>query len=180
MTPHTRDLYLCLGLALLVHLSVFVLYPAAPFLADKPRMQVLLQTKVNTHKMITSPEQAASPQTPARAPKNNRPAAQTISRSLPPSAAPEPIIELPPISDLGNAIDSVITPKLDLSIKPEESREKQKPPGLNPQPEAARSKMAKSLDKAVKPDCKNAYSAMGPLAAVPLLYDALTDTGCAW
>lgn len=48
-----------------------------------------------------------------------------------------------------------------------------------PEP-AAKSKLAEGLEKAQKPDCRQAYSAMGLAAAAPLARDAVTGDGCRW
>jgi hypothetical protein len=47
-------------------------------------------------------------------------------------------------------------------------------------PEPAKSKLAEDVEKAQKPDCRNAYSNMGLAAAAPLVRDALTGQGCRW
>jgi hypothetical protein len=43
-----------------------------------------------------------------------------------------------------------------------------------------KSKLAEGIEKAAKPDCRNAYSGMGLLAVVPLARDAVKDNGCRW
>jgi hypothetical protein len=43
-----------------------------------------------------------------------------------------------------------------------------------------KSKLAEDIEKAGKPDCRNAYSGMGLLAVVPLARDAVKDNGCRW
>lgn len=48
-----------------------------------------------------------------------------------------------------------------------------------PEPEA-KGKLAESLEKAQKPDCRTAYSNMGLAAAAPLVRDALSGEGCRW
>lgn len=49
-----------------------------------------------------------------------------------------------------------------------------------PHPPEQPSKLARDIEKAVKPDCRQAYGGMGLLAAVPLAADALRDKGCRW
>ena len=51
---------------------------------------------------------------------------------------------------------------------------------LVPPPPERRSTLGESIEKAAKPDCRKAYSGMGPLAALPLVVDALRDGGCRW
>ena len=50
---------------------------------------------------------------------------------------------------------------------------------FSPPPEKE-SKLAKDIQKAAQPDCRNAYAGMGLLAAPFLLWDSVTDTGCRW
>ncbi len=52
-------------------------------------------------------------------------------------------------------------------------------PVVPPPPERA-SKEARALEKAIKPDCRDAYAGMGLLAAVPLVASAIGDSGCRW
>ena len=49
-----------------------------------------------------------------------------------------------------------------------------------PPPPERESKEARALEKAAKPDCRNAYANMGLLAAVPLVASAIGDGGCRW
>lgn len=51
---------------------------------------------------------------------------------------------------------------------------------LMPAPPEVKSKLADSIEKAAKPDCRKAYAGMGLLAAVPLAVDAVRDKGCKW
>jgi hypothetical protein len=46
-----------------------------------------------------------------------------------------------------------------------------------PEPE---SKLARDIQKAAKPDCRDAYAGLGLLAVPLLLADAVTDKGCRW
>ena len=46
---------------------------------------------------------------------------------------------------------------------------------------ARKSKEAIAIEKALKPDCRNAYADMGLLAIAPLLWDAIREDGkCKW
>lgn len=49
-----------------------------------------------------------------------------------------------------------------------------------PHPPEQPSKLARDIEKAAKPDCREAYSGMGVLAVLPLAADALRDKGCRW
>jgi hypothetical protein len=51
---------------------------------------------------------------------------------------------------------------------------------LNPPPAEPESKLGKAIQKAAQPDCRDAYAAMGLLAAPFLLKDTITDSGCRW
>jgi hypothetical protein len=51
---------------------------------------------------------------------------------------------------------------------------------LLPPPPEKKSKLATDIEKAAKPDCRQAYSGMGLLAAVPLAADAVRGKGCKW
>ncbi len=51
---------------------------------------------------------------------------------------------------------------------------------LFPPPPDKESKLAREMQKAAQPDCRSAYAGMGLLAALPLLWDTATDTGCRW
>lgn len=51
---------------------------------------------------------------------------------------------------------------------------------LVPPPPERKSPLAEGIEKAARPDCRKAYSGMGPLAVLPLAVDALRDGGCRW
>jgi hypothetical protein len=51
---------------------------------------------------------------------------------------------------------------------------------LLPPPPERKSKLATDIEKAAKPDCRQAYSSMGLLAALPLAADAVRGKGCKW
>lgn len=51
---------------------------------------------------------------------------------------------------------------------------------LVPPPPERKSALSDGIEKAAKPDCRKAYSGMGPLAALPLAVDALREGGCRW
>ncbi len=51
---------------------------------------------------------------------------------------------------------------------------------LLPRPPEGKSKLAESIEKAAKEDCRKAYAGMGLLAVLPLAADAVRDKGCKW
>ena len=56
-------------------------------------------------------------------------------------------------------------------------------PGLLPvvpHPPEQPSKLARDIQKAGQPDCREAYGALGLLAVVPLVADSVRDKGCRW
>lgn len=51
---------------------------------------------------------------------------------------------------------------------------------LMPRPPETRTKLEKEIEKAARPDCKQAYAGAGLMAVVPLVLDAARDKGCKW
>ncbi len=51
---------------------------------------------------------------------------------------------------------------------------------LQPHPPETRPKLAEDIEKAAKPDCRQAYAGMGLLGAGALVLDLLRDQGCRW
>ena len=49
-----------------------------------------------------------------------------------------------------------------------------------PHPPEQPSKLARDIQKAGQPDCREAYGALGLLAVVPLVADSVRDKGCRW
>jgi hypothetical protein len=49
-----------------------------------------------------------------------------------------------------------------------------------PHPPEQPSKLAREIEKAGQPDCRQAYGGLGLLAVVPLVADAVRDKGCRW
>jgi hypothetical protein len=49
-----------------------------------------------------------------------------------------------------------------------------------PVPAERKSKLAEGIEKAIKPDCRNAYADMGLLALPALVAGAVADVGCRW
>lgn len=76
-------------------------------------------------------------------------------------------------------------PRLDLRLvrPPGGPVSAQGPRGLLPvvpHPPEPPSKLARDIQKAGQPDCRQAYGGMGLLAVVPLLADTVRDKGCRW
>ena len=79
------------------------------------------------------------------------------------------------------------TPRLDLDAARRRAREitsegsgKRGLVPVVPPPAERRNKLAEDIEKAAKPDCRNAYQGMGLLAAIPLIAGAITDSPCRW
>ena len=49
-----------------------------------------------------------------------------------------------------------------------------------PRPPEQPDKLGQEIEKAAKPDCRNAYGGLGVLAVVPLAVDAVRSGGCKW
>jgi hypothetical protein len=49
-----------------------------------------------------------------------------------------------------------------------------------PVPAERKSKLAEGIEKAIKPDCRNAYAGAGLLAIPALVAGAIADIGCRW
>jgi len=76
-------------------------------------------------------------------------------------------------------------PRLDLRLlrPPGGPVSAQGPRGLLPvvpHPPESPSKLARDIEKAGQPDCRQVYGGMGLLAVVPLLADTVRDKGCRW
>lgn len=168
---------LSLALALLIHTGLLFLYrspaPSAPATAP---LQVLLQPKA-------LPPPAAAPVVVTQpAPNRSLPAARAIRSLVAPRKQPASAVAE------NNALpaESPPAPVLNTSVKgllkePDAHFTARKPlPNMAAPEEARRSPLAKSLDKAVRPDCKTAHANLGLLAIVPLVLDAATDSGCQW
>jgi hypothetical protein len=53
-------------------------------------------------------------------------------------------------------------------------------PVIPPPPPERKSKLAQAIEKAEKPDCRDAYAGMGLLAVVPLVASTVGNGGCRW
>ncbi|MEN9657540.1 MAG: hypothetical protein RL571_1005 [Pseudomonadota bacterium] len=172
-------------LALLLHLGLFTLYYPAPRYSsvDTPSVEVTLlkiltrpiapaaapeppALKTSSPKQVASPSRSAIPQQPSLNTSTNTPLPQTHS-------ATETII--------GNLDSALNSPASAVAALPKGFFNSKKTiPNLASPPEEHRTVLAKELDKAVRGDCKNAYSQMGLLAIPMLLHDTVRDTGCQW
>ena len=120
-----------------------------------------------------APEQALPPSGPSRLNFGARPAVDDDLRQLvePPSATlaapgarPRLSFEAPATQPpRGNARASGLV-QLNLA-----------PPAPDPE-----SKLARDIQKAAKPDCRDAYAGLGLLAVPVLIADAIIDKGCRW
>ncbi|MGL4603315.1 MAG: hypothetical protein ACRCU9_04125 [Iodobacter sp.] len=168
---------LSLALALLIHMGLFFLYrPPAPTTVVTAPLQVLLQPQAQ-------PLTAAAPAIVTQpAPNRPLPAARAISSPVAPRKQPASAVaekntlpaESPPTPVLNTSVKGLLS-------EPDAHFTARKPlPNMAAPEEARRSPLAKSLDKAVRPDCKTAHANLGLLAIVPLALDAATDSGCQW
>ena len=77
------------------------------------------------------------------------------------------------------------TPRLNLELPRQRGGELSRhgAPGLLPvlpRPPETKSKLAQEIEKSGRPDCRSAYSALGLVAVVPLVRDAVAGDGCRW
>ena len=138
------------------------------------------------------PVRIPSPGAPEQTVTQPASSAQRPSVSAP-SAAPAPTPESVPASRLGapHPDEDIFRPRepgLDLEAAKkravrEMAREGSGTPGVLPFPlpiPETKTKEAKAMEKAIKPDCRTAYSGMGLLAVPVLLAATITDEGCRW
>ena len=104
-----------------------------------------------------------------------------------PGALPAPRLGAPhPDEDIFKPREP--TPSLDLEAAKkravrEMAREGSGSPGVLPFPlpvPETKTREAKAMEKAIKPDCRTAYSGMGLLAVPVLIAATITDEGCRW
>jgi hypothetical protein len=104
--------------------------------------------------------------------------------------APDPGDEIfKPRGDAAPAPDPAPAPRLDLEATRQRAREIASDgsayrgfvPAIPPPPAVDRkSKLADAIDKAQKPDCRDAYAAMGLLAVPALVVSTVGNGGCRW
>ena len=136
---------------------------------------------------LFTPSQVTSPSpTPAPAGRETSAPAQ-VSRPRP--GAPDGRDDVfKPRPDAAAPVNAPAAPRLDLDAVRQRAREiateGSGSRGLLPLqiqvPAERKSKLAESLEKAVKPDCRNAYADMGLLAVPALVAGAVADVGCRW
>jgi hypothetical protein len=54
------------------------------------------------------------------------------------------------------------------------------PLAIPPPPEDKKTKLSEAIEKALKPDCRDAYASMGLLAVPALVASAVGNGGCRW
>ncbi|AZN35985.1 hypothetical protein [Iodobacter ciconiae] len=173
------SLFNSLVLALLIHLVFLLFYHAKEPVLQTPRPAMQIFLEALRPKVIPTPNRsppAVNPSIKKRVPSTTAKPRQTARQSLNALHAKEAT---------NSTRDKTLPgPKLDLSIpKDVINPEPESPPkiaGLKPPTKTPRSELAKSLDKANRPDCKKAYSGLGLLAVVPLIADAVNNSGCQW
>ena len=104
--------------------------------------------------------------------------------------APDPGDEIfRPRGDAAPAAEPGTAPRLDLEATRQRAREIASDgsayrgfvPAIPPPPAVDRkSKLADAIDKAQKPDCRDAYAAMGLLAVPALVVSTVGNGGCRW
>ncbi len=147
--------------------------------------------------METAPrvERVAPPAaSPGRAPAAPAPArTETPPGESPPRlrfGAPDPADEIfKPRSDVAPAAaEPGGAPRLDLDATRQRAREIASEgagyrgivPAIPPPPPDRKSKLAEAIEKAQKPDCRDAYAGMGLLAVPALVASAVGNGGCRW
>jgi hypothetical protein len=131
----------------------------------------------------TQPAPSAEPaQRPSQAPATQPPAASDYAPRLR-FGAPDDDIFRP--REGGAPAGDAESPSIDLERAKKRAaesiaRDSQSPRTLMPVIPPPPVKEARPLEKAIKPDCRDAYAGMGVLAAVPLVAAAITDKGCRW
>jgi hypothetical protein len=123
---------------------------------------------------IAPAREPSSPPVPARLEFGARPAVDDDLRRLvePPSASLPPVGERPRLSfEKAGPRDA---------IRPGGRSSGLVPLNLSPPVPDPETKLAHDIQKAAKPDCRDAYAGLGLLAVPVLLADAITDKGCRW
>jgi hypothetical protein len=133
-------------------------------------------------------EQVTRPVTPPPAPGAPAPSRAPPAAGTPaPESSPSPIFGAPR-PDEGIFKPRRETPHLDLEAAKkravrEMAREGSGSPGVLPFPlpvPETKTKEAKAMEKAIKPDCRTAYAGMGLLAVPALIAATITEEGCRW
>lgn len=207
MGPHAgaRGPAFGLGLSLLVHAAVLAwlaLLPAPRPADEAPAapMQVWLAPPRPARPAPPETPAASAPAHPAAvalAPKpRHRPHARadahapdTPAVQNAPPASTQDVFAVPPAAQSTPATDTDAAPVVDLAaarrearlIAREESKNLVTLPARKPvvDPNGDR-QVVDPIENARRSDCKTAYAGFGLLAAIPLLKDAVTGSGCKW
>jgi hypothetical protein len=162
---------------------------APPSEAPAPR-RAPVETDAPSERMAPPTERAPPAVAPGKAPT---PPVRTEAPSEPGPrlrfGAPDPGDEIfKPRGDPAPAADPGGAPRLDLEATRQRAREivsegsayRGFVPAIPPPPVERKSKLAEAIDKAQKPDCRDAYAAMGLLAVPALVVSAVGNGGCRW
>ncbi|MFC4159309.1 hypothetical protein [Chitinimonas lacunae] len=204
-----RRVAIFLGLSVLVHGLLLLWRPPEPSAPPKPgltSLQVQLQRLAEpTVVPPPPPAKRPPPPPPPKAPPRKHPppaterkktsAAPTAPPSATPAAAPMSVpastnetftISAPAAT---SSTETSTSGRLDLEGARQMARDidrnrRDKPapghPALAQQQSEQETAMARSINKAARPDCREAYAGMGLLAAPMLIKDGVTDKGCKW
>ncbi|HUH92411.1 MAG TPA: hypothetical protein VL742_04600 [Casimicrobiaceae bacterium] len=174
-----------------------VVVPARPLLSSPAAPLEHVQPPPSKRE-LASPTELPPASLPSRAAPQPAPPPPRPSASLPnagPTAAPTPAPESLPAPRLGapRPEEDIFKPRgqapgLDLEAAKkravrEIAGEGSGSPGVLPFPlpiPDTKTKEAKAMEKAIKPDCRTAYSGMGLLAVPVLIAATITDEGCRW
>ncbi len=167
---------------------------APPLEAPAPR-RAPADTGAPTERAAPPIERATPPAVaPGRAPSTPAPTRiETPGESAPRLrfGAPDPGDEIfkPRGDAVAPAAEPAAAPRLDLEATRQRAREIASdgaayrgfvPAIPAPPPVDRKAKLADAIDKAQKPDCRDAYAAMGLLAVVPLVASTVGNGGCRW
>ena len=130
----------------------------------------------------------AAPTSPATSAREGMPRTDSVTR--PRLGAPEGRDDMfkPRTESTGPAPEPGAAPRLNFDTVRQRAREAATEgsgsrgllPLQIPIPAERKSKLAEELEKAIKPDCRNAYAGMGLLAIPALVAGAVADVGCRW
>lgn len=170
--------------------------PTAPPLPAPAELPAGAPLAAPSRDLAREPVRTAAP-APAPAPATTQTPAATTAPAATPSAAPaelSPSRPGPGAPDAGVRVGQDVAtppsvppsaPRLNLDlVRPRGAEISSQGPRrlfpLMPQPPELKSKLSESIEKAAKPDCRQAYAGMGLAAVLPLALDAARDKGCKW
>ncbi|MBP8297085.1 MAG: hypothetical protein KAX84_13310 [Burkholderiales bacterium] len=166
--------------------------PAAPATAPTPA-----PTPAATSSAPTAPAAPAAPATPTATPAAAAPAPSGRDTGTPADPSPRTRVGTPDGRDdifrprpdtAAPAAPPGAAPRLNLDAVRQRAREiategsgsRGLLPLQIPVPAERKSRLAEGIEKAIKPDCRNAYADMGLLAVPALVAGAVADVGCRW